>query len=213
MRRRRAGQRNAKADKPPDLVCRSYAASQAALWDDRAAPHGEEGGTLPDVESNQSDPALGMEDDMSKVTQRYPKPAPREIPVSSLDAWCVPYRDEAKYGECLKDMPHSMLDEYMEVLDGRAALVLQDGRRFWCPVGGDMMAPRIEVRGGEVLYEYLLDHQYAETPGSYHSGPGLPHVLLDRNALDPSKAFCLDCQRWVDLTQDAKVSEENCSRD
>lgn len=124
----------------------------------------------------------------------------RQIPVDSIAAWSANYHDTVRWGEDLATMPGDMLDDYTAVMDGKAALVLPDGRAFWCPVGGDLDAPRVDGDFGKLLLEYLLDHECV----SCQWGARIPIVLFGVN-LDPGTAFCLDCNTWVDLTKDGRT--------
>ena len=122
------------------------------------------------------------------------KPPGQRVAVESIASWAQTYRDTDRWGESLERMPAEMLDEYLAVHAGEAALVLPDGRVFWSPVGGDSYTPRCEGDFGKVLLEYLMDHKSEAN----HSGPLLPTVLFGMD-LDPATAFCADCGKWVDL--------------
>jgi len=52
------------------------------------------------------------------------------------------------------------------------------------------------------LYRLLVEHKVLRE----HLGPGLPAVLLNAATLDPTRTFCEDCMRWVDLHADAAQS-------
>ena len=115
---------------------------------------------------------------------------------------------ESKWGEALEQMPDTMLHEWWEVASGKALLSMPDGTRWWVPVGGSIMQPRIADEVHSVLLDYLIDHKCYVG----HMGPNLPIILFEARTLKPWPTFCMDCCRWIDLSKEAEVFDEQGNR-
>lgn len=127
-----------------------------------------------------------------------------EVTTESLETWAAEYQDQTKWGECLERMPQAQLDEWNEVAAGRASLKTPDGRVWWAPVTGGFDHPRMEGEVAQALLDYVIDHKC--THG--HIGPSFPLLLWDSRTLDPSEVFCVDCGKFVNLSDDARVYDE-----
>lgn len=124
-----------------------------------------------------------------------------EVSVNSLESWAAEFQDQAKWGECLERMPSAMLDEWTEVVAGRAALKTPVGRTWWVPVSGSIMEPRITGDTAAALVDYVIDH----TTATEHIGGNFPILFFDLRTLDPTRVFCCACKRFINASEDAKL--------
>ena len=132
----------------------------------------------------------------------------REISTDSVATWHARYVDTLRYGERLERMPPEMLEEWSDVVSGVATLIDADGQRWWCPITGDVMAPRAASAPLEVLIDMLIDHKML----AGHMGPRLPIILLEATTVDPRRAFCCECNRAIDLSEDSREIDSQGNR-
>ena len=128
----------------------------------------------------------------------------RQIHVESVQSWANELYNLEKYGEYLEQMPASVLFDFEAVYHGHATLVTPDGRQWWIPVRGTVDDTPAIDDSAAVLESYLIDNKVL----ARKLGPRLPIMFFDAKTLDPTEAFCQDCNRWVDLSKDAQVFED-----
>ena len=128
----------------------------------------------------------------------------RLIQVSSVQDWSNQLHNHERCGGCLDRLPPTILDDFEAVCDGAAALLTPDGRQWWVPVSGIPDEAQMVDPSAAVLFVYLKEHKLVAS----HFGPRWPLVLFEAKTLNPSLAFCQDCNRWVDLSKDAQALAE-----
>ncbi len=134
------------------------------------------------------------------------KPDLKMIPVESLESLWSRYHCYQGEGIHPEDWPEGRLDELVEIWEGKAGFILPGGTEYWIPVGGNVDRPRIEGDLAEVLLDCIVDHKCDEEDGAVerHLGPRLPMILFNRKTFGLETAFCMECNRYVNLAEVAK---------
>ena len=113
----------------------------------------------------------------------------RVIPCDSLDAWLADGPSRARAGA---------RQDFFDVIHGRVALRLPDGKRYWLPVWGYAYAQHLDRRLGEALLGAVMDH----TTVADHDGP--TPIFFDVRTNDLGSAYCARCRRSVNLNADVE---------